>query len=146
MAVLKSKSKLYYDRQSVGQSVLATRDQSLFLLEIFFRQLRVCYSVAPSLTRGWVCNLQLLLVSPAQSCGTQDHILLSHFLRLPMAVLCHCFRLYILTVFLCAVICRKARVLFEIWGSVCKCICRSYEGCSYLFCKSNIFSKFLPVL
>jgi hypothetical protein len=33
-----------------------------FLLEIFFRQLRVCYFVAPSLTRGWVCNLLLLLV------------------------------------------------------------------------------------
>jgi hypothetical protein len=39
----------------------------IFLLEIFFRQLRVCYFVAPSLTRGRVCNLLLLLVSPAQS-------------------------------------------------------------------------------
>jgi hypothetical protein len=38
-----------------------TRDQ---LLEIFFRQLRACYFVAPSLTRGRVCNLLLL---PAQS-------------------------------------------------------------------------------
>jgi hypothetical protein len=28
-----------------------TRDQFFFLLEIFFRQLRVCYFVAPSLTR-----------------------------------------------------------------------------------------------
>jgi hypothetical protein len=28
-----------------------------FFLEIFFRQLRVCYFVAPSLTRGRVCNL-----------------------------------------------------------------------------------------
>jgi hypothetical protein len=34
-----------------------TRDQFFFLLEIFFRQLRVCYSLAPSLTRGRVCNL-----------------------------------------------------------------------------------------
>jgi hypothetical protein len=34
-----------------------TRDQCFFLLEIFFRHLRVCYFVAPSLTRGWVCNL-----------------------------------------------------------------------------------------
>jgi hypothetical protein len=34
------KLKLNYDRQSVGQSVLVsgTRDQSFFLLEIFFRQ------------------------------------------------------------------------------------------------------------
>jgi hypothetical protein len=59
-----------------------------FLLEVFFRQLRVCYFVAPSLTRGRVCNLLLLqdiasavpLVS--ESRGTQDHILLSQFLRL----------------------------------------------------------------
>jgi hypothetical protein len=28
------------------------RDQFFFLLEIFFRQLRVCYFVEPSLTRG----------------------------------------------------------------------------------------------
>jgi hypothetical protein len=34
-----------------------TRDQFFFLLEIFFKQLRVCYFVAPSLTRGRVCNL-----------------------------------------------------------------------------------------
>jgi hypothetical protein len=35
-----------------------TRDQFYFHLEIFFRQLRVCnFFVAPSLTRGRVCNL-----------------------------------------------------------------------------------------
>jgi hypothetical protein len=34
-----------------------TRDHILFLLEIPFRHLRVCYLVAPSLTRGWVSNL-----------------------------------------------------------------------------------------
>jgi hypothetical protein len=39
-----------------------TRDQFFFLLNIFFRQLRVCYFVAPSLTRGRVCNLLLPLV------------------------------------------------------------------------------------
>jgi hypothetical protein len=39
-----------------------TRDQFVFLLGISFRQLQVCYFVAPSLTRGWVCNLLLLLV------------------------------------------------------------------------------------
>jgi hypothetical protein len=60
-----------------------------FLLEIFFRQLRVCYFVAPSLTRGWVCNLLLLLVIAravmlgSESRRTQDHILLSQLLRLP---------------------------------------------------------------
>jgi hypothetical protein len=40
----------------------ATRDQFFFLLEIFFRQSWVWYFVAPSLTRGRVCNLLLLLV------------------------------------------------------------------------------------
>jgi hypothetical protein len=39
-----------------------TRDQFFYLLEISFRQLRVCYFVAPSLTRGRVCNLLLLLI------------------------------------------------------------------------------------
>jgi hypothetical protein len=39
-----------------------TPDQFFFLLEIFFRHLRVCYFVAPSLTRGLVHNLLLLLV------------------------------------------------------------------------------------
>jgi hypothetical protein len=34
-----------------------TRDQFFFLLEISFRHLRVCYFVAPSLTRGRVCNI-----------------------------------------------------------------------------------------
>jgi hypothetical protein len=34
-----------------------TSDQFFFLLEISFRQLRLCYFVAPSLTRGRICNL-----------------------------------------------------------------------------------------
>jgi hypothetical protein len=34
-----------------------THDQFYFLLEIFFRQFWVCNFVAPSLTRGRVCNL-----------------------------------------------------------------------------------------
>jgi hypothetical protein len=62
---------------------------NFFLLEIFFRQLQFCYFVVPSLMRGWVCNLLLLLVLASavplrsESCGIQDHILLSQFLRLP---------------------------------------------------------------
>jgi hypothetical protein len=67
-----------------------TRDQFFFLLDISFRQSRVCYFVAPSLRRGRVCNLfvQLLLgLARAVTLGsksrrTHDHILLSH-LRLP---------------------------------------------------------------
>jgi hypothetical protein len=89
------KLKLNCDRQSVGQSVLVSGahlgpgDQYIFLLEILYRQLRVCYFVAPSLTRGRVCNLLLLLVFASavplmsESHGTQDHILLSQFLRPP---------------------------------------------------------------
>jgi hypothetical protein len=74
---------------TVSQHTSGTRDQFFFLLEIFFRQLRVCYFVAPYLTRGRVCNLLLLLVLASavllgsESHGTQDHILLSQFLRLP---------------------------------------------------------------
>jgi hypothetical protein len=56
----KSRSKSHYDGQSVGQS--GTRGQFSFLHKIFFRQLWDCYFVAPSLTRGRVCNLLLLLV------------------------------------------------------------------------------------
>jgi hypothetical protein len=67
-----------------------TRDQFFFLLEIFFRQLRVCYFVAPSLARGRASNLlvQLLLglaravTLRSKSRRTHGHILLSH-LRLP---------------------------------------------------------------
>jgi hypothetical protein len=71
------------------QATIRAHDQFFFLLEIFLRQLRVCYFMAPSLTRGRVCNLLLLLglasaVSlGSESRGTQDHILLSHFFRNP---------------------------------------------------------------
>jgi hypothetical protein len=63
-----------------------TRDQFYFLLEIFFRQVRFCNIVAPSVTRGRVCNLlvQLLLgLARAVTLGSKSrrahgHILLSH--------------------------------------------------------------------
>jgi hypothetical protein len=47
--------------------------------------LLVCYFVAPSLTRGCVCNLLLLLGLTlfVLSCTGLDHILLSQFLRVP---------------------------------------------------------------
>jgi hypothetical protein len=44
------------------RSPSGTHDQFFFLLEIFFWTVAVCYFVVPSLTRGWVCNLLLLLV------------------------------------------------------------------------------------
>jgi hypothetical protein len=66
---LTKKSKTVTLRPTVSRPVRlgarrpsGTRDQFFFLLEIFFRQLRVCYFVAPSLARGRVCNLLLLLV------------------------------------------------------------------------------------
>jgi hypothetical protein len=63
-----------------------TRDQ--FSLN-FFAQLRGFYFVAPSLTRGRVCNLVSLqglaraVPLGSESRGTQDHILLLQFLTLP---------------------------------------------------------------
>jgi hypothetical protein len=51
----KSQSHITSDGQSVRLGVRrpsGTRDQFFFRLEILFRQLRVCYFVAPSLTRG----------------------------------------------------------------------------------------------
>jgi hypothetical protein len=44
------------------RSPSGTRDQFFFLVEIFFQTVTVCYFVAPSLMRGRVCNLLLLLV------------------------------------------------------------------------------------
>jgi hypothetical protein len=51
---------------------------------ITVRQLRVCWSEALSLTRGWICLLQLLLalasavIHGSESLWTRDHILLSY--------------------------------------------------------------------
>jgi hypothetical protein len=69
----KMKLKLIYDRQSVGQSVLVPGTHlepvtNFFsLLKIFFRQLQVCYFVAPSLTTGRVCNLLYIASGACQS-------------------------------------------------------------------------------
>jgi hypothetical protein len=62
LSYVKLKLKLIYGRQSVGQSVLVSGTHlgpvtNFFLLEISFRHFQVCYFVAPSLTRGRVCNL-----------------------------------------------------------------------------------------
>jgi hypothetical protein len=92
---LKSKSKLYYDRQSVGQSVLVSGTHlgtatyfSHSLFDYFLRQLQVCWCGAPYLTRSQVCTFQFLpgIASAAflrsESYGTHKHSLLSQFLRL----------------------------------------------------------------
>jgi hypothetical protein len=87
-----------------------TCDQFVFLLEISFRQLRLCYFVAPSLTRGRVYNLLVPLLqglARAVTLGskfrrTHGHILLSH-LRLPQPGGPGCYRdgfTFILTFFM----------------------------------------------
>jgi hypothetical protein len=43
------------------QATIRVRDLFVFLLEIFLRQMLVCYFVAPTLTTGRVYNLLLLL-------------------------------------------------------------------------------------
>jgi hypothetical protein len=59
------------------------------LSSIIFRQLRVCWCGAPSLTRSRVCTFQFLpgvtssAVLRCESRGTHEHILLSLFFRLP---------------------------------------------------------------
>jgi hypothetical protein len=84
----KSKSKLHYDRRSVGHSLLESciyLDQRpiFLLLLIYFRNLQVSCCGIP-LTRGWVYSLQLLLGMASavflgfSSCGTHDHILMCH--------------------------------------------------------------------
>jgi hypothetical protein len=86
-----SKSKLCYDRRSAGQSVLeqsthlGLTTRSLLLVW----QLQSCSCGAPSLTRGRVCPLYMLLVLASavflgsESLGTWDHILLSHIWDFP---------------------------------------------------------------
>jgi hypothetical protein len=61
---MKLKLKLIYERQSVGQSVLVSGAHlgpvTNFSLSSKFpsdRQLHFCYFVAPSLTKGRVCNI-----------------------------------------------------------------------------------------
>jgi hypothetical protein len=89
LEVLAPKSKLCYDRASVGQLLLVSDHHlrpvpiSLFLsLEMFFRQLLliVCYYGARSLTRGRVSNLQWLLgLASAVFLGTEFRGTVSNF-------------------------------------------------------------------
>jgi hypothetical protein len=78
-----SKSKLCYDRRSVGQSVfLSSTHLGLTTRFLLLSELRVCWYGGLSLMREWVGRLQLLqlLVSAvifgSESRGTRDHILL----------------------------------------------------------------------
>jgi hypothetical protein len=67
---LKLKLKLIYDRQSVGQPVLVSGSHLEPMTRFFFSiwRLRVSWCAAPSLTRGWACNLLVhLLLGLCQS-------------------------------------------------------------------------------
>jgi hypothetical protein len=83
----KSKSKPRYYRRPVGQSVLVS-GQILFAWQLW-----VSWCGAPSLTRGWVCDLLVQLLPGlaravtlgSESRRTHDHILLSHLrLQVPL--------------------------------------------------------------
>jgi hypothetical protein len=90
-----SKSMSHCDRQSVGESVLVSGTHlgpatNFFhsRFDYFFRQFRVYWCGAPSLTRRRVCSFQFLpgISSSAflrsESHGTHEHSLLSLFFRL----------------------------------------------------------------
>jgi hypothetical protein len=83
------KPKLHYDWQSVGQFVLVWgihlrfTTKFSFCFSNFFTQLRICWYGMPSLTKWWVCSLQLLLGLDRAVFvgfdfrGTHDHIFMS---------------------------------------------------------------------
>jgi hypothetical protein len=81
----RSRSHITTDSQSWCQAPIWDSRPILLFLEIFFRQLRFCNFVAPSLTRGRAFNLlvQLLLglaravILGSKSRRTHGHILLS---------------------------------------------------------------------
>jgi hypothetical protein len=85
-------SELLYDWWfPANQFVLATSPLRLTTRNLFF-QLHTCFHspyVTSSLTRGWICSLQLLLalasavILRSDSRGTRDYILLSQILDSP---------------------------------------------------------------
>jgi hypothetical protein len=79
-------SELLYDWRFTANQFVLARSPLRPTTRIFIFQLNTCgYSpyITSSLTRGWICRLQLLLVLPSavilgsESHGTHDHILLS---------------------------------------------------------------------
>jgi hypothetical protein len=70
------------------RSPSGTRDQFFSLLRISFRQLLLCYFVAPSLTRGQVCNLlyNCFWALPEQSLLGRVHGLLGS--QIPRCIAC----------------------------------------------------------
>jgi hypothetical protein len=75
---VKSKTELYYNRRSVGQSVLVpgSYPDLVTRFNFLYWQLRVWLCVLPSLTRGWICNLLVQLVkglARAVTGGSESH-------------------------------------------------------------------------
>jgi hypothetical protein len=77
----KSKSKSHCNWQTVSKSWCRTLSGAHDKIFITVWQLRSCFCGAPSLTRGRVCLLYMLLALAvflgSESLGTRDHILLS---------------------------------------------------------------------
>jgi hypothetical protein len=92
LVIVESESELLYDWRCIANHfVLATSPLRLTTSNFIF-QLNTCgYSpyVTSSLTRGWVCSLQLLLgltsavILRSESCGTHGHILMSQIRDFP---------------------------------------------------------------
>jgi hypothetical protein len=82
-------------RQSIrlGDKPLETHDSSFFIFQLNICDYSPYVRVTSSLTRGWVCLLQLLLVHDSavilssESRGTHDHILLSQIRDPPTSTL-----------------------------------------------------------
>jgi hypothetical protein len=80
----RSRSHIATDGQSVSKSWCRAPSGDHDQIYITVWQLRSCFCGAPSLSRGWVCLLYMLLtlasavILGSESLGTRDHILLSH--------------------------------------------------------------------
>jgi hypothetical protein len=81
-----SQSESLYDWQFTANQLVLAPSPLRLTARISFSQLSTCGHspyITFSLTRGWVCHLQLLLalasafILGSESCGTPDHILLS---------------------------------------------------------------------
>jgi hypothetical protein len=87
----KSKWKLFYDRRSVGQSILVSSSNvgPKTRYSLLADSCRFCWCEVPSLIRGQVCRLTLLLVFASvvilgsESLKSHDHILLPQIQGFP---------------------------------------------------------------
>jgi hypothetical protein len=86
ISIMVRESELPYDWQSTANQFALALSPLRLTARIFFSQLSTCGHspyITSSLTRGWVCHLQLLLalasvfILGSESRGTHDHILLS---------------------------------------------------------------------